>query len=251
MNIGRIIETFADYVGKYDTYDINICLKVNHSYRVMSLCDRIAQSLDFSDSDIDLAIVIGILHDYARFEQWDKYKTFSDSASVDHGDLAVKRLFEDNEIEKFNIPIEYYETIYNAIKYHNKLDYPKNISERDLMFCKLIKDADKLDIFYLISQGTIKVYDDDRNISKCINNDFYENKLSKRESIKTDNDRIIFYLNMMYDLNFKYSYKYIKENNLIQSIFSLINKKERFVDYFNYIDDYVEERSKEYVRKKI
>ena len=70
MDIERSIEAFAKHVEKYDVKDIKICLKCNHSYRVMSLCDRIAQSLNLDNEDVNLAITIGILHDYARFEQF-------------------------------------------------------------------------------------------------------------------------------------------------------------------------------------
>ena len=151
MNIEKIKKEFDEHVRKYNMNESEIKLKYKHSYRVMYLCKVIAEDLNLKDKDVELAMVIGLLHDYARFEQWKQFRTFNDANSVDHGDLAVKMLFNDNEIDKFDIPITYYQTIYEAIKYHNKYDYKKNTTERNKLFCKLIKDADKLDIFYLIS----------------------------------------------------------------------------------------------------
>jgi len=37
-------------------------------------------------------MIIGLLHDYGRFIQWKKYKTFTDIDSIDHADLGVNLL---------------------------------------------------------------------------------------------------------------------------------------------------------------
>ena len=103
-----LLNEFDKYVRSYDMDDSMIKLKYFHSYRVMNLCRCIAESEKLNQGDTYLAIVIGLLHDYARFEQWSKYKTFRDVDSVDHGDLACELLFENNEIEKFNIDKKYY-----------------------------------------------------------------------------------------------------------------------------------------------
>jgi len=251
MNVDKIKNVFNNYISRYDMGESAIKLKYDHSYRVMNICKEIAKDLNMNEEDTNLAMTIGLLHDYSRFEQWDKFKTFNDDESIDHGDLAVAQLFGDNEIDKFDIPISYYQTIYYAIKYHNKYEYPENISKRDMMFCKLIKDADKLDIYYLISIGKIKITDDESDITPNISDEFYEEKLLRKGARKTNSDRIVFYLCMMYDLNFKYSYNYIKENGILEKIYNLINKNEKFKPYFNYMDNYLEEGNKEYVRKKI
>ena len=251
MDIDRIKNLFDNYVSKYSIEEFAIKQKYEHSYRVMDICKGIAEELELSDEDTKLAMVIGLLHDYARFEQWDKFKTFNDSESIDHGNLAVAQLFGDNEICKFGIPNSYYQTIYDAIKYHNKYEYPENISKKDMLFCKIIKDADKLDIFYLISIGKIKIIDDESDITEIMSAGFYKEKLLRKQDRKTNSDKILFYLGMMYDFNFRYSYKYIKENCILEKMFDLVNKNERFKQYFNHIDKYIEEGSKQYVRKKI
>ena len=251
MNIEKIKSVFDEFVHSYDMNESPIRLKYEHSYRVMNICKGIAEDLELSKEDTELAMVIGLLHDYARFEQWKQFKTFNDADSIDHGDLAISKLFGNNEIFKFDIPISYYQTIYAATKYHNKYEYPRNASSRDMLFCKLIKDADKLDIFYLISVGKIMITDDESDITDVISNEFYEEKLLRKEDRKTNSDKIVFYLGMMYDLNFKYSYKYIKENGILEKMYDLINRNEKFKTYFNHIDNYIEKGSKEYVRKKI
>ena len=245
----ELLNEFDSYVRKYNIDDPKIKLKYNHSYRVMDLCRQIAESIGLNDNDVKLAMIIGILHDYARFEQWSMYKTYSDMDSVDHGDLAVELLFEKNEIENFNIKKEDYSVVYDAIKYHNKYEYPEHASQRNKLFCQIIKDADKLDIFYLLSIGEIKIVNDDSEISDEIKDEFYKENLLKREQKKTKSDIIVFYLAMIYDMNFKYSYKFLKQNKLIEKLFEFIDSKEKFRPYFNYIGKYMKE-GKEYVRSR-
>lgn len=247
----NLLNEFDKYVDKYDMNDSMIKLKRYHSYRVMDLCRAIAESEKLNEEDTYLAIVIGLLHDYARFEQWTKYKTFRDIDSIDHGDLACELLFNNNEIEKFNIDKKYYDVIYDAIKYHNKYSYPESLDERHKFFCKLIKDADKLDIFYLYSCGDIKLPTDNSKISDKIINDFFENKLLKKKDSKNVNDDILFKIAMVFDLNFEYSFKHMKNNRILDSMLNKIENKKLFEPYFDYVKDVIEKREKVYVRKKI
>ena len=251
INLLKEFDRFDEYVESYDITDSMIALKYFHSYRVMHLCGEIADDLNLNIEDTYLAMVIGLLHDYARFTQWTKYKTFSDIDSVDHGDLACELLFENNEIEKFNIDNKYYGIIYDAIKYHNKYSYPQNLNERSKLFCKLIKDADKLDIFYLCSIGDIKLPADNSEISDLIDKEFYENKLLNKSNSKNINEGILLKLSMIFDLNFEYSFKYLKNTKIMDEIFNKIENKKLFEPYFNYVKDIVEKREKVYVRKKI
>ena len=97
----ELIKKLELYVKNYDMNDENIKLKFLHSIRVMRFTKEISQSLKLDKNDTELAIVAGILHDYGRFEQLKMYHTFSDVYSIDHGDLAVELLFNQNEITKF------------------------------------------------------------------------------------------------------------------------------------------------------
>ncbi len=247
----NIISKFDSYVNNFDMNDPMIKLKFFHSYRVMDLSKQISSSLNLNDEDTYIAMVIGLLHDYARFVQWTEYKTLVDKDSIDHGDLAVKLLFEDNEIDQFNIDKKYYDIIYNAIKYHNKYSYPDNIEEKNKLFCKIIKDADKLDIFYLWSIDEIKRESTNLPISKKINDDFYQEKLLNKMDIKSSDDAILVELAMIYDLNFDFSYEYLRRNRFIDSMYKKIDNQDKFKEYFDYAKEFIEKREKVYVRKKI
>ena len=244
MNIEELKEVFKAHVEKFNMNEKPITKKFYHSYRVMDICEKLAYSINLNEEDTYIAMVIGLLHDYARFEQWTNYKTFSDLNSIDHADLAVKKLFDENEIDKFKIKKEYYEVIYNAIKYHNKLDYPENLDDRNKLFCKIIRDADKIDILYLLGLEEEKVKEDELEISEKVKKDFYCNNLRNRADLKNINDNVVLKIALLYDLNFKYSYKYIKDNKLMYKMFETLKYKDKFKPYFEHIYKYIEERSK-------
>lgn len=57
--------------------------------------------MKLSQEDIELAELIGLLHDIGRFEQVRLYHTFVDKDSINHGEYGAKILFEDGLIRKF------------------------------------------------------------------------------------------------------------------------------------------------------
>ena len=146
-----MLEEFKKYVSNYDLSKPKIRLKYNHSMRVMKLATKYAKLLGFSDEDVELATLIGLLHDIGRFEQARVYDSFSDLDTVDHADLSVKELFDEGKIKLFCKKEEWYPIIKIAIKYHNKFELPDINDERILKHTKLIKDVDKMDIMFMYS----------------------------------------------------------------------------------------------------
>ncbi len=61
-------EAFEKYVKNYDMKDPDILYKYKHSYRVMALSEYLADKLNLSQIDKDLAKIIGLYHDIGRFE---------------------------------------------------------------------------------------------------------------------------------------------------------------------------------------
>ncbi|MED9920299.1 MAG: HD domain-containing protein, partial [Megasphaera sp.] len=75
MNRDFVISQFKSYAANFDAADEGVSLKLAHSLRVSSWCDRLARALHLSPDDVDLAWLIGVLHDIGRFEQLREYHT--------------------------------------------------------------------------------------------------------------------------------------------------------------------------------
>ena len=109
-------------------------------------CKRLANYLNLSEDDTNLAIAIGYFHDIGRFEQIKIANTFSDKESkINHSEMSVKVLFENNYIRKFIKDSSYDQIIKLAILSHNKSSYDigfDKLSEKETLFTKIIRDAD-------------------------------------------------------------------------------------------------------------
>jgi len=237
-----MLEEFKNYVNKFDIKDANIKGKYHHSCRVKELSKLIAKHTGLNDKDIKIVEVIGLLHDYGRFPQWEKYHTYVDHESIDHAELGVELLFEKGDIKKFWPKEENYDEIYDAIKYHNKYKISDHLSNYKKTLCKIIRDADKVDILYLLSENIIKEQETDEPITEKISKDFKSKKLLLTTDKRNPNDTILAHLAFVFDLNYKYSFRYLYENKIIDKYFEQIKNKEKFRIYFEIVQKYIEKR---------
>lgn len=222
------IELFTKYVHTYDFENPMISLKYDHTLRVMKLCEEISKSLNLSSEDIKLSQTIGLLHDIARFHQCTEYQTFDDSKSIDHGDYALKIIERDELIQEIVKDIDK-QVLEIAIKYHNKYGYDTSLTDRTILFCKIIRDADKLDILNLYIEKRIKeVYDS--KITDKIYNDIMNHRQISHKDVKTKLDRAITRIGFIFDINFVYSINYILDNSIIDTTINILiknNKEEK------------------------
>lgn len=234
---------FDEFISNYDMSNPNINYKYYHSYRVMNNMELLANRLNLNSKDIHLAKVIGILHDIGRFEQDKLYNSFKDD-KMDHGDYGVIVLKETNLLDKTGIDKSDYQVVYTSIKNHNKFLIESNLTERELLFTKLIRDADKIDILFALGNPEIKniLKQDEEEISKQIKIDFFNYKLVNKKDIKNLNDILVITFGYIYDINFKETYQIIYENKFYQKIYNRINRKDIFKEIYDYTIKYIEER---------
>ncbi len=235
-------DAFDEYAFKYDMNEDMIKYKYNHSYRVVHQAEEICRSLDLDTEKRDTASLIALLHDIARFKQWTEYKTFKDSDSFDHGDMGVKILFEDGLIKKFNAKKEEYDLIAAAIKNHNKFKIDSKIKGDTLLQCKIVRDADKIDILYAFSTNRLlEIEEDDSEISENVRESFHSHNLVLKKDVKTINDKLIMLLSLIYDLNYDYSKERIYNEKYIDKLYEHIKNKKMFKEYFDELKKYLKE----------
>ena len=233
---------FDKYVSTYDMADPDINYKYHHSYRVMDIMELLSTKQNLSSKDIYLAKVIGLLHDIGRFEQDKLYNSFKDD-KIDHGDYGVTVLKENNVLDKYNIEKEDYEVVYKAIQNHNKFTIETNLTEREEFFSKLVRDADKLDILYVLgSEKFDRLKQDNAEISKPLETSFFNNMKANKDDIDNLNDALVLTFCYIYDINFKETYQIIHENKYYDKLYEIINRKDIFKPYIEHTNKYIEER---------
>lgn len=235
MDLLKSKEYFDKYISNYDINVPKIRLKVVHTFHVTDVSRRIAEKNNLSKEEQDLAELIGLLHDIGRFEQVRIYNTFTDRESVDHAEKGVEVLFKNNEIRNFIKEDKYDEIIRKAIHNHNKFEIEQGLTEQELLYCKIIRDADKLDIFRAFLDEKLEdvVQGDTDDISKeiltpKIFEDFKKGSLLKYENCQTSVDFTVAILAFIYDLNFNESLEIIKENDYMRKIEKRINAKDAY-----------------------
>jgi putative nucleotidyltransferase with HDIG domain len=220
---------FSQYTNQYtslnSTYKEAYKLKIRHSAKVSLISADIGRSLNLNNEDIALAETIGLFHDIGRFEQFRRYKTFLDNKSENHADLGVKVLHDGHILNHLDNDIR--EIIEKAISYHNRLKIPDEESPRVVLFSKLIRDADKLDIFDLVStyyngNGRSAVIEldlpDEPGYSSEMLSDLFNDELVNMKKMRTLNDFKLLQLGWIYDLNFPITEKIIKERQYLEAI---------------------------------
>lgn len=232
IDIERAKKEFEKYTSNYDPEQPRVKLKINHIGRVIENCKKIAESLKLSEEDIKLAMLLGYFHDIGRFEQVRIADTFSDRESgINHAMMSCKVLFEDGLIKNFLDTDEYNEIIRKAILNHNRYKIEDGLTERELLFAKLIRDADKLDIFYSITvedMNAIFWYKgfDDIEISEKLMNDYKNHDCLNYADIHTNADQIVTFYAYVYDLYFDIS------KNILKNSDNLDKFKLRALEYF-------------------
>ena len=229
IDLQKAIKEFIQYTQKYDLQNQHISEKQKHSLRVMEISKQIAEKLELSQEDVDIVTLIGLLHDVARFEQYTKYGTFKDLQSIDHGDLGGEILRK--YIRKYIETNKYDEIIIKAVKNHNKFKIEEGLTETEELYAKIIRDADKIDIFYESVEMFWKGKEHEVESSKVSEDVIQQIKSyssTKRKTEETAIDNIMRVIAFIFDINFKSSFEIIKEENYINKILNRYNFKDEY-----------------------
>ena len=248
-------KSFQEYLKNYDINDGSIALKIKHTYEVVKKSEYIANGLRLDKENIELAKIIALLHDIGRFEQIKEFEEFNDK-KIEHAEFSVKVLFDNSLIRKFIDEDKYDNIIYKAIYNHNKYKIEENLNEKELLQCKIIRDADKLDNFRVKEKDKLedmfpKIYNEKtinyETISEKVYEDFMQHKCIKLEDRKTIIDYWVCVIAFIFDLNFNISLQYVKENNYIDILVNRIEykndtTKQKMEDIRRCAKEYIDDR---------
>lgn len=208
-----MIAAFENYIKNFDLTIPIIKMKYDHTLRVATRASELALELNLSKDDVELAYLIGFVHDIGRFEQIATFNTLIDAKSFDHGDYGVEVLFGQNLIRKFTKNSDDDEIIKKAVRNHNKFRIEDGLSNREILFCKMIRDADKIDVYEVILKNEFPV-DWNGQFTEKIIEDFRMKKQITNSDRKTRSDEMIAFLSWVYDIHFDWTLKYIETHYL-------------------------------------
>ncbi len=205
----------------------NLDLKEDHTFRVCEEIIHIGEQLGLNIYELRLAQIIAMFHDVGRFEQYVRYKTFSDRKSENHSELGIKILEKHGILESFDSSIK--DIILKSIKFHNRPSLPQDESETCLFYSKLIRDADKLDILKVVTDyyhrkdskenGAIGLdLPDTPGFSEEIYYDLKNKRIANIKNLKNLNDFKLYQIGWIFDINFQPTLDSVKFRRYIELI---------------------------------
>lgn len=230
----QLVRWFDGYIRPFYSRDgdeflnENLRLKECHTHRVCEEMRLLAAVLKLDENDARVAEAIALLHDVGRFEQFKKYRTYKDPTSEDHATIALRVLRQERVLEGLEARERGW--IERAVEYHNKKSLPGGLDEKTALFAKLIRDADKIDIHYLVIEN-LRLYDESPctfqlevefpsgpDCSREILAAVEQGRLVDYHALRTLNDFILLQIGWVYDIYFDASLRRIVERRFLEQL---------------------------------
>ena len=228
------LQYFKNWFREYISYYLElpgdrvkpIHLKEKHTERTCKEIVLLGGECGLTPKDLLVAETIALFHDIGRFPQWEHYSTFIDSSSVDHALLGIEVLNQ-HEILR-SLPTEEKQIIENAIRYHNVRELPVHLPPRELFFARLLRDADKLDIWRVVIselegkgdvveflEGQIPV---SNTYSPEMAASLKQGQVPDFSSVRNRYDMILLRLGWIFDINFPVTCRHVLERRYIERL---------------------------------
>ncbi len=246
---------FYDYVESFKESDpqhqANITLKIEHSLRVCEEIRYISTQIGLGAGELRLAEAIALLHDIGRFDQYARYRTFVDGKSENHAELGVQVLQKNEVLNGWEEGTK--DLVIRSIRYHNRATVPKGETKTCLLYSRLIRDADKLDIwrvltrYYLRSKGKRSVaielgLPDRPEISAGIYHALIRGEIADINHLRTLNDFKLLQVGWAYDLNFEPTIVRAIERGYLDKIRKVLPDTRKVNDIFDALYSYLNTR---------
>jgi|SRR5690554_6180806 len=248
QNFESYVEGFSELTpDKQKNFDI----KKDHSLRVAANAKYLATALNLEQDDEQVVVIAAVFHDIGRFRQMAEFNTLDDGTSLNHAELSVEILKERDFLKE--LIEEQQNLVYNSIVHHNKTELPRNISGRELLHARLLRDADKLDILKVLTR-----YYNDKNqpanhmltwelppsskVSPGVLKEIMAGKIVTRKEVKNEADVKIMQLSWVYDINFKSTMELILRNRYLDSIYNSLPKNDQVFEIYRKVKVFAENK---------
>jgi HD domain len=229
----------------------NILLKEVHTAHVCRNILDLAEDLFLNDNKKLLAETVALFHDIGRFPQYARYKTFKDSISVNHGLLGAETLIYEKILHR--LPQNEQEIVVESVRFHNAFSVPKKENEDMLFFIRLVRDADKLDIWrvfleYYESPLESKAsavglgLPDLPEYSTEVFAYLYKKEIVSLATIKTLNDFKLLQLSWIFDLNYRPAFRLLRDRDYIDRIIAKLPPTQEIQKLSIFLEEFVQQR---------
>jgi hypothetical protein len=198
-----------------------------------------------------LAQVAALCHDLGRFPQYQQYRTFLDSKSLNHAHLSA-RILQQSSLLDF-LTKEERDSVYFAVKLHNAFEIPVGLPPQTDDLLRLVRDADKVDIWRVFIEYFFAPEGDRASAAGLGFPDLPgctpevlaavdHGKMVHLTQLKSLNDFKLLQLSWVYDINFTSTLGLIKERNLLEQLAMTLPQVPAVADIVVRVHEYLERR---------
>jgi len=144
----RYVARYRDAAGALPAMQ---SLKWRHTACVVADAGRVMAAEGWDDARRQVGRTAALLHDIGRFSQYDEFRTFQDSASVDHAVRGCEVMEREGILA--GVPGADARMILEAVRLHNAKTLPPATDLPTAALADLVRDADKLDIFRVFEEA--------------------------------------------------------------------------------------------------
>jgi hypothetical protein len=171
-----------------------------------------------------------------------------DACSVNHGEHGYEVVRESTVLASMS-PRQR-QCILDGVRYHNCREIPQEINPESLPFVKLVRDADKLDIYRSFKDNLYN-----HQFKEClqtalkirtegpVNPDALNEVLSSRtvsdRNIKSQADYYLMHLSWVFDINYKPTFDHLSNSRILDTISLLLPDDEEIQNATDSVMNYV------------
>ena len=234
--VERIRVWFDEYTSRFfgddEVVNAHLRLKQAHTARTCEEILLLVEQLGLDENQKRIAEVVALVHDVGRFPQFAEYRTFHDPKSVDHCALGVAVLREQGVLE--GLAAREAQWVETAVACHGRKVIPSGVTGPALLFSKLIRDADKIDIFRVVLENYRGYREnpdtflleielpDEPGCSRDVLEAVLNGELVDSRRLRTLNDMKLCQLGWVYDMNFTPALQRLKELGFLDDIFECL-----------------------------
>ena len=243
---------FDAHVEKFSGGDadmqLHIGLKKEHTARVVQTIEALVEELEWPAERRHIAAAAALLHDVGRFSQFSIYRTFNDARSINHALLGLRVLQEEEVWKAASLSDHAVLQLERVILYHNVRELPKKEDAQVLELARLLRDADKLDIYHLIATQTMPPSKELKNAKICSNavsQAVLAGRMAHRRDMLTSLDQLLFRLSWVYNIHYPATFRRLVNSGLWQQVAEQVPNQPAARKVLAHLHQYVIRRAKE------
>jgi hypothetical protein len=209
----------------------NVRIKIDHSLRVLGKAEALTRAEGLPASLAEQAWLAALYHDVGRFDQYARYRTFSDAASENHARLGVRALLRGRMLADLTPGVR--RAVLGAVFLHNAHTLPARLAEPVGLLTRVVRDSDKLDIYKVMLEHfedpaapnpvvVLGVVREPERYTAAILDQVLARGLGDYRGMAFENDFKLLLVGWVYDLNFAFARRELAGRGYIERLFALL-----------------------------